>query len=95
MIFVYMFRAAFESVSKKSKVGVAGIAGTTGTAEENNISRHKLMKRFHNTFTEIHCPLQWHYIVYQESGSQFKSTSKNMPRTEGYFQCVHKSSRLT
>ena len=58
MIFVYMFRVAFESVSKKSKVGGAGIAGTTGRAEKNNFSQHKLMKRFHNTFTEIHCPLQ-------------------------------------
>ena len=49
MIFVYMFRVAFESVSKKSKVGVAGIAGTTGRAEKNNFSHHELIKRVLNT----------------------------------------------
>ena len=66
MIFVYMFRAAFESVSKKSKVGVAGIAGTTGTAEKNSFSQQKLMKRFPNTLHSFTAHYSGTILVHQD-----------------------------
>ena len=61
-----MFRVAFESVSKKSKVGVAGIAGTKGRAEKNSFSPQKLMKRFLNTLHSFTAHYSGTILVHQD-----------------------------